>query len=149
MTSTFDYQCMILTYKQHSGSAKYSFNYSGIVYEICEYSPRVLLYLKCASVIVNIQSYTIIVTCFHYTGILQYYVQIVFMLEFFFWLFIFESIMQHIFLVQVQHRTEVLCTPSSTQLGCELMTSRSWQYNDCSHWDACSNHSAFSDFGRP
>ena len=29
------------------------------------------------------------------------------------------------FLVQVQLRTEVVCTPSSTQLGFQLMTSRS------------------------
>ena len=38
-------------------------------------------------------------------------------------------------------RTEVLCTPSSTQLGIELMTPRSWQYISC-HWDTCYNHSA-------
>ena len=50
-----------------------------------------------------------------------------------------------IFLVQVQLRTEVLCTPSSTRSGFELMTSRSWQYIPC-HWDACSNHSAITDF---
>ena len=30
-----------------------------------------------------------------------------------------------LFLVQVRHRTEVLCTPSSIRLGFELMTSRS------------------------
>ena len=47
-------------------------------------------------------------------------------------------------LVQVQLRTEGLCTPSSTQLGFELMTSRPWQYILC-HWDACSNHLAISD----
>ena len=29
--------------------------------------------------------------------------------------------------------------------GFELTTSRSWQYTSC-HWDACSNHSAISDF---
>ena len=48
-------------------------------------------------------------------------------------------------LVQVQLRTEVLRTPSSIWLGFELMTSRSWQYISCP-WDACSNHSAISDF---
>ena len=37
-----------------------------------------------------------------------------------------------------------LRTPSSTLLGFELMTSRSWQYISC-HWDTCSNHSAISD----
>ena len=37
------------------------------------------------------------------------------------------------------------CTPSSTQPGFELLTSRSWQYISC-HWDACSNHSPISDF---
>ena len=42
-------------------------------------------------------------------------------------------------------RTEVLCTPSSIWMGFKLMTSRSWQYISC-HWDACSNHSAISDF---
>ena len=46
----------------------------------------------------------------------------------------------HIFLLQVRLRTEVPRTPSSTRLGFELMTSRSWQYSSC-HWDACSNHS--------
>ena len=50
-----------------------------------------------------------------------------------------------IFLVQVRLRTEVIRTPSLTQSGFELMTSRSWQYIPC-HWDACSNHSATSDF---
>ena len=54
-----------------------------------------------------------------------------------------------IFLVQVRLTTEVLCNPSSTQSttwpGFELMTSRSWQHISC-HWDACSNHSAISDF---
>ena len=47
--------------------------------------------------------------------------------------------------VQVRLRTEVLHTPSSTQVGFELMTSRSWQYISC-HWDPWSNHSAISDF---
>ena len=58
---------------------------------------------------------------------------------------------QILFLVQVQLRTEVLHTPSSTRLGFELMISRSWWYFflkwwyiSC-HWDACSNHSAISD----
>ena len=51
---------------------------------------------------------------------------------------------QLIFLVQVWIRTEVLCNPSSTQQGFELMTSRSWQYLSC-HRDACCNHSAISD----
>ena len=50
-----------------------------------------------------------------------------------------------ILLVQVRLRTEVPSTQSSTQLGFELMTSRSWQYISC-HWDACSNYSAISDF---
>ena len=50
-----------------------------------------------------------------------------------------------IFVVQVRLGTEVLGTPSLTQLGFKLMTSRSWQYISC-HWDACSNHSAISDF---
>ena len=49
------------------------------------------------------------------------------------------------FLVQVRVRTEVLSTISSTQQEFKLMTSRSWQHIWC-HWDACSNHSAFSDF---
>ena len=49
-----------------------------------------------------------------------------------------------IYLVQVRIRTEVLRTPSSTQVGFELMTSWSWQYISC-HWDACSNHLAISD----
>ena len=48
-------------------------------------------------------------------------------------------------LIQVRLRTEVSSTPSSTQPGFELMTSRSWQYTSC-HWDACSNHLAISDF---
>ena len=48
-------------------------------------------------------------------------------------------------LVQVRFRTEVLCTPSSTRPGFELMTSRLWQYISC-HWDACSNYLAISDF---
>ena len=47
------------------------------------------------------------------------------------------------FLVQVRLGTEVLCTPSSTWQGFELMTSRSWQYISC-HWAACSNHSAIT-----
>ena len=50
-----------------------------------------------------------------------------------------------IVLVQVRLRREVPYTPSLTQLGFELMTSRSWQYISC-YWDACSNHSAISDF---
>ena len=33
-------------------------------------------------------------------------------------------------------QTKILCTPSLTQLGFELMTSRSWQYFSC-HWDTC------------
>ena len=41
--------------------------------------------------------------------------------------------------------TEVLCTPSSTRPGFELMTSISWQYISC-HWQACSNHLAINDF---
>ena len=41
--------------------------------------------------------------------------------------------------------TEVLRTPSSTQSGFELMTSRSWQYIPC-HWVACSKHSVIRDF---
>ena len=49
-------------------------------------------------------------------------------------------------LVQVRLRTEVLRTPSSSRPGLTLMTSRSWQYISY-HWDACSNHSAISDFG--
>ena len=52
---------------------------------------------------------------------------------------------QLIFLVQVWLRTDVLCTPSSTWPGFEFMTSGSWQYISC-RWDACSNHSAISDF---
>ena len=48
-------------------------------------------------------------------------------------------------LVQVRLRTEVLCTPSSTQPEFKLMTSRSCQYISC-HWDACSNHSAISNW---
>ena len=51
----------------------------------------------------------------------------------------------NLFLFQVRLRTEVLCTPSSTQMDFEFMISRSWQYMSC-HWDACSNHSAISDF---
>ena len=51
-----------------------------------------------------------------------------------------------VFLDQVQLRTEVLRTPSSTRLGFKLMTSRSWLYISC-HWDACSNHLAISDSG--
>ena len=47
-------------------------------------------------------------------------------------------------LVQIQLRTEVLCTPSLTRPGFELMTSRSWQYILC-HRDTCSDHSAISD----
>ena len=39
---------------------------------------------------------------------------------------------------------EVLTAPSSTRLGFELMTSRSWQYISY-HWEACSNHLAISD----
>ena len=35
--------------------------------------------------------------------------------------------------------------PKFDPSGFELMTSRSWQYIPC-HWDACSNHSAISDF---
>ena len=50
-----------------------------------------------------------------------------------------------IFLAQVPLRAEVLRTPSSTWVGFELMTSRSWQYISC-HWDACFNHLAISDF---
>ena len=49
------------------------------------------------------------------------------------------------FLVQVRLRAEVLRNPSSTRPRFELMTSRLWQYISC-HWDACSNHSAISDF---
>ena len=49
-----------------------------------------------------------------------------------------------VFWVQVQLRTEVLCSTSFTRPGFELMTSRSWQYTSC-HWNACSNHSAISD----
>ena len=37
-------------------------------------------------------------------------------------------------------RTEVLSIPSSTRLGFELMTSKSWQSIPC-HWGACSNYS--------
>ena len=48
--------------------------------------------------------------------------------------------------IQVWLRTEVLSTPSLTRLGFELVTSRSWQYFSCHHWDACSNHLAISDF---
>ena len=48
-------------------------------------------------------------------------------------------------LLQVQFRTEVLRSPSSTRAGFELMTSRSWQYIPC-QWDSCSNHLAISDF---
>ena len=48
-----------------------------------------------------------------------------------------------VFLVQVQLRTEVLRTPSSTPLRFELIASRSW------HWDACSNHLAINDFSLP
>ena len=50
-----------------------------------------------------------------------------------------------IFWVLVRLWTEVLRTQSSTQLGFELVTSRSWQYISC-HWDACSNLSAISDY---
>ena len=42
-------------------------------------------------------------------------------------------------LIQVRLRTKVLSTPSSTRLGFEFMTSRSWQHFSC-QWDACSNH---------
>ena len=35
---------------------------------------------------------------------------------------------QSYFLIQVRLRTEVPCTPSTTRLGFELMTSRSWQH---------------------
>ena len=56
-----------------------------------------------------------------------------------------DKITKTFFSVQVQLRSEVLCTPSSTQLGFKLMTSRSWQYISC-HGDAYSNHSAISDF---
>ena len=49
--------------------------------------------------------------------------------------------------VVLRLRTEVLRTPSSTQLDFDLMISRSWQYISC-HWDACSNHSAINDFKR-
>ena len=49
-------------------------------------------------------------------------------------------------------RRKVLCVSSKYRLGSghgvlefELMTSRSWQYISC-HWDACSNHTAISDF---
>ena len=46
--------------------------------------------------------------------------------------------------VQVWFRT-VLCTPSLTRPGFELMTSRSWQ--DISYyWDACSSHLVITDF---
>ena len=48
-------------------------------------------------------------------------------------------------LIQVRLRTEVPSTLSSTRPGFELMPSRSWQYISC-HGDACSNHSAISDF---
>ena len=44
-------------------------------------------------------------------------------------------------------KAEVLCTPNSTWLRFELMTSRSWEYFSC-HWDTCSNHSAIRDFHR-
>ena len=40
-------------------------------------------------------------------------------------------------------KTEVVRTPSSTQPGSELMTSRSWQHISC-QWDAHSNHSAIN-----
>ena len=40
--------------------------------------------------------------------------------------------------------TVVQCTPSSTQLGFESMTSRSWQYILCP-WEVCPNHSAIMD----
>ena len=50
-----------------------------------------------------------------------------------------------IFLVQVRLRTKVPHTRRTIRPGVELMTFRSWQYISC-HWDACSNHSAVSDF---
>ena len=43
----------------------------------------------------------------------------------------------YISFVQVQLKTEILRTPSSTRPGLKLMTSRSWHYISC-HWDACS-----------
>ena len=46
-------------------------------------------------------------------------------------------------LVQVRLGTE-LRTPSSTRVGIELMTSRSWQYISC-HCDPYSNHLAISN----
>ena len=49
------------------------------------------------------------------------------------------------FSVQVRLRTEVLRTPSSTQLGFKLIiTSRSWRYIWCPP-DTCFNHSAISE----
>ena len=48
------------------------------------------------------------------------------------------------FLVKVRLRAQVLRT---TSWGFRLMTSRSWQYTSC-HREACSNHSAISDFKR-
>ena len=50
-----------------------------------------------------------------------------------------------IYLVQVRLRTEVLCTPSSTRPGFEILTPRSWQYLSC-HWGACSNHAIWFPF---
>ena len=49
-----------------------------------------------------------------------------------------------IYLVQVQLRTEVLSTPSSTWSVFKIMTYWSWQYISC-HWDTCSNHLAISN----
>ena len=40
-----------------------------------------------------------------------------------------DILLAQIFLAQVRLRTDVLHTPSSTQLGFELMSSRWWQYN--------------------
>ena len=55
------------------------------------------------------------------------------------------NLIQRIFLVWVQLKTEVLHIPSLTRPGFEPMTSRSWQYISCP-WDVHSNHLDIRDF---
>ena len=56
-----------------------------------------------------------------------------------------KDFLREILLVEVRLRQKYYAPPSSTRLGFELMTPKSWQYISC-HWDTYSNHSASSDF---
>ena len=64
-----------------------------------------------------------------------------------FWMMIVFIMLEHIFQTWLNNifRWSMTLDWSTTYPKFDLVTSRSWQYISCC-WDACSNHSAISDF---